>query len=65
MKKIVIKDKIEVQSGEFLSVVQLAKILKISRVAVLKRINRGAIKAEKVGRSFIIRRKDIKHLVIN
>jgi excisionase family DNA binding protein len=51
--------------SEFLSVVQLAKILKISRVAVLKRINRGAIKAVKVGRSFVIKKSDIKHLVIN
>jgi excisionase family DNA binding protein len=50
--------------SEFLSVSQLAKILKISRVAVLKRINRGAIKAIKVGPNFIIRKKDIKHLVI-
>jgi len=50
---------IVIEKSEFLSVCQLAEILKISRVAVLKRINRGAIKAVKVGRSFVIRKKDI------
>jgi excisionase family DNA binding protein len=49
--------------SEFLSVSQLAKLLKISRVAVLKRINRGAIKAVKVGRSFVIKKVDVKHLL--
>jgi len=53
-----------IEKSEFLSVSQLAKILKISRAAVLKRINRGAIKAIKVGPNFIIKKKDIKHLVI-
>jgi len=51
------------EKSDFLSVAQLAKILKISRVAVLKRINKGAIKAVKVGRSFIIAKKDIKDLL--
>jgi excisionase family DNA binding protein len=53
-----LKDTITGKS-DFLSVSQLAQVLKISRVAVLKRINRGAIKAIKVGRSFVIRKKDI------
>lgn len=48
-----------IEKSEFLSVSQLAGILKISRVAVLKRINRGAIKAVKVGRSFVVRKIDI------
>jgi len=52
-----------IEKSDFLSVAQLAKILKISRVAVLKRINRGAIKAVKVGRSFVIVKKDIKNLL--
>jgi excisionase family DNA binding protein len=52
-----------IEKREFLSVSQLAKLLKISRVAVLKRINRGAIKAVKVGRSFIIKKKDVTHLL--
>ncbi len=52
-----------IEKSEFLSVSQLAIILKISRVAVLKRINKGAIKAVKVGRSFVIVKKDIKDLL--
>ncbi|MFA5413763.1 MAG: helix-turn-helix domain-containing protein [Patescibacteria group bacterium] len=52
-----------IEKSEFLSVSQLAKLLKISRVAVLKRINRGAIKAVKVGRSFVIKKRDIGHLL--
>jgi excisionase family DNA binding protein len=54
-----------IEKREFLSVSQLAKLLKISRVAVLKRINRGAIKAVKVGPNFVIKKQDIKHLLRN
>lgn len=54
-----------IEKSEFLSVSQLAKILKISRVAVLKRINRGAIKAIKVGPNFVIKKSDIKNLLKN
>jgi excisionase family DNA binding protein len=57
--------KILVEKSDFLSVSQLAKILKISRVAVLKRINRGAIKAIKVGPNFVIKKADIKDLLKN
>ncbi len=59
MKEILIKE------SEFLSVSQLAKILKISRVAVLKRINRGAIKAIKVGPNFVIKKADVKNILEN
>ncbi len=55
-------EKIIIEKSEFLSVSQLAKILKISRVAVLKRINRGAIKATKVGPNFVIKKSDTKNL---
>lgn len=54
-----------VEKSEFLSTSQLARILKISRVAVLKRINRGAIKAIKVGPNFVIKKSDIKYLLKN
>lgn len=52
-----------IEKSEFLSTSQLAKVLKISRAAVLKRINRGAIKAIKVGPNFVIKKSDIKHLL--
>jgi len=54
-----------IEKSEFLSTSQLAKLLGISRVSVLKRINRGAIKAEKVGPNFVIKKADIKDLLKN
>lgn len=42
------------EKNQYLSVSQLAQILNISRVAVLKKINKGQIEATKVGRNFII-----------
>ena len=50
---------------EFLSTTELAKILGISRVAVFKKIKKGEIKATKVGRSFIIRKKDVGDILGN
>ncbi len=37
-----------------ISVLELAKMLKISRVAVFNRIKKGQIPAEKIGRNYII-----------
>ena len=47
------------KNKEFISTAELAEILGISRVAVFKRIKKGEIKAVKVGRSFVIKNKDI------
>ena len=44
---------------EFLSTTELAKLLNISRIAVFKKIKKGEIKATKVGRNFIISKKDL------
>jgi excisionase family DNA binding protein len=44
---------------DFLTVAELARILGISRVAIFKKIKKGVIKAQKIGRNFAIRRKDI------
>jgi len=44
---------------QFLSTVEVAKILGISRIAVFKRIKAGEIKARKSGRNFVIARKDL------
>ncbi len=46
-----------------ISVVELAKILGISRVAVFKRIKKGQIPAEKIGRSYIISTKDVNEII--
>lgn len=39
---------------KFYSTIEIAKILGISRIAVFKKIKSGEIKAQKVGRSFVI-----------
>lgn len=44
---------------KYLSVIQLAKILGISRIAVYKKIIKGEIEALKVGRSFIIPKEEL------
>ncbi len=48
---------------EFLSTNELARILGISRVAVFKKIKSGDIKAQKVGRNFVIRKKDLGEIL--
>lgn len=47
------------ENKEFLSTTELAKILGISRIAVYKKIKSGKIKAIKVGRNFIINKKNV------
>lgn len=44
---------------EFLSTLQVAKLLGISRIAVFKKIKSGEIKATKVGRNYIVNRSDL------
>lgn len=44
---------------EFLSTSEVAKILRLSRVVVFKKIQNGQLKATKVGRNFIVRREDL------
>lgn len=43
----------------FLTTTELAKILGFSRVSVWKKIKKGEIKAAKVGRNFVIDKKDL------
>jgi excisionase family DNA binding protein len=47
------------KNKKFLSTTELAKILNISRIAVYKRIKSGKIKAIRVGRNFVIAKKDL------
>jgi excisionase family DNA binding protein len=44
---------------DFYTTAELAKILRISRIAVFKKIKSGIIKAQKIGRNFVIFKKDI------
>jgi len=44
---------------EYLTTTQAAKILGISRMQILRRIKKGEIKADKIGRNFVILEKDL------
>jgi excisionase family DNA binding protein len=48
---------------EFLSTIEVAKLLGISRIAVFKKVKNGEIKAQKVGRNFVIDKKDLPFLL--
>lgn len=48
---------------EFLSTGEVAKLLGISRIAVFKKIKSGGIQAQKVGRNFVIPRKELPVLL--
>ncbi len=48
---------------DILTVKELADIMGISRIAVFKKIKNGQIKAEKVGRNYVIYKKDIEDIV--
>jgi excisionase family DNA binding protein len=43
----------------YLTILQLAKILGISRIAVYKRVKKGQIKAIKIGRAYAIPQKQV------
>lgn len=44
---------------QFISTQEAAKILGISRIAVFNKIKKGEIPAQKVGRNYIINKKDL------
>jgi len=44
---------------DFYTISDLSELLKISKVAVFKRVKRGSIKGQKMGRDFIIFKKDL------
>ena len=48
-----------VQDKDFYTTTELAKILGISRISVFKRVGNGSINARKMGRNFIIFKKDV------
>lgn len=47
------------QEKDFYTTSELAELLKISRVSVFKRVRRGSIRGQKMGRNFIIFKKDL------
>jgi|AntRauTorcE11897_2_1112592.scaffolds.fasta_scaffold09147_4 excisionase family DNA binding protein len=48
---------------KFLSTVEAAELLGVSRVTVFNRIKRGDIEAHKIGREFAIPREEVTRLV--
>jgi len=42
------------KKSEYLTIPQLAKMLGISRIAVYRKVKKGQIKAQKIGRSYAI-----------
>lgn len=51
------------ENKQYLSTIELAKLLGISRIAVFKKIKTGKIKAIKVGRNYIIDKKEIANIL--
>lgn len=49
------------QDKQYISTTEAAKILGISRIAVFRKIKNGRIKAQKIGRNFVIERNRIVH----
>jgi excisionase family DNA binding protein len=47
----------------YLTVKELAGLLKISRQAIIKKINNGQIKAEKAGRDYVIFRENLEGIL--
>lgn len=48
-----------IKPRNFFTISELAKVLGISRISVFKRVRQGSIKAVKMGRNFVIFKKDI------
>ncbi|MBI3335032.1 MAG: helix-turn-helix domain-containing protein [Candidatus Portnoybacteria bacterium] len=51
------------EEKKYLSTTELANILGISRITVFKRIKSGQLKAQKVGRNFIIDKKELPNIL--
>ena len=47
------------EEKDFYMTNELAKVLGISRISVFKRVGNGSIKGQKMGRNFVIFKKDI------
>ena len=45
-------------SSEYVSIPEMARILGLSRIAVYRRVKKGRIKAKKIGRNYAIPRRD-------
>jgi len=53
----------ESETKQYFSTVEVAKILKISRIAVFRKIQTGKLKAVKAGRNYIVTKEDLEALL--
>ena len=51
------------KSSDYITIPELAKILGLSRIAIFKRVKKGAIKAVKIGRNYAIPRAYIDSIL--
>ena len=49
--------------NEYITIPQLAKVLRLSRIAVYKKVKKGQIKAIRIGRNFAIPKKYIADIL--
>jgi excisionase family DNA binding protein len=52
MSKIIIKK-------NFYTISELAKLLRISRISVFKRVRQGSIRGQKMGRNFVVLKREV------
>lgn len=48
-----------ISERDYYTTTELGKLLGISRISVFKRVRQGSIKGQKIGRDFIIFKKDV------
>ena len=48
---------------KYITIPQLAKLLGLSRIEVYRRVRKGQIKAEKIGRIYVIEDKEVSHIL--
>ena len=48
---------------KYITIPQLAKLLGLSRIEVYRRVRKGQIKAEKIGRIYVIEDKEVGHIL--
>jgi excisionase family DNA binding protein len=51
------------QEKAFFSTTEVAKVLNLSSVAVFKKIKNGQLKAQKIGRNYVIAKEDLEALI--
>jgi excisionase family DNA binding protein len=49
--------------NKYITIAELADLLGVSHVAVWKRIKKGQIKAERIGRIYVITDKEVAHIL--